>query len=97
MIAPADPYLEAFAKAGSDIITVHAEAGPHLDGLTGVEIIDLSDIGVRYPSGHVYHLYNPTVISDLNATLNGGKSAKQRRNLERVGRNHWRLQPETGE
>ncbi len=30
MIAPADPYLEAFAKAGSDQITVHAEAGPHL-------------------------------------------------------------------
>lgn len=30
MIAPADAYLEAFAKAGSDIITVHAEAGPHL-------------------------------------------------------------------
>jgi ribulose-phosphate 3-epimerase len=31
MIAPCDPYIEAFAKAGSDIITVHAEAGPHLD------------------------------------------------------------------
>ena len=31
MIAPCDPFLEAFAKAGSDIITVHAEAGPHLD------------------------------------------------------------------
>ncbi|MEK1890289.1 MAG: ribulose-phosphate 3-epimerase [Phyllobacterium sp.] len=30
MIAPCDPYLEAFAKAGSDILTVHAEAGPHL-------------------------------------------------------------------
>ncbi|HVY52819.1 MAG TPA: ribulose-phosphate 3-epimerase [Devosia sp.] len=30
MIAPADPYLAAFAKAGADIITVHAEAGPHL-------------------------------------------------------------------
>lgn len=30
MIAPCDPYLEAFAKAGSDIITVHTEAGPHL-------------------------------------------------------------------
>ena len=30
MIAPCDPYIEAFAKAGSDIITVHAEAGPHL-------------------------------------------------------------------
>ena len=31
MIEPAEPFLEAFAKAGSDIITVHAEAGPHLD------------------------------------------------------------------
>jgi ribulose-phosphate 3-epimerase len=31
MIAPADPFLEAFAEAGSDIITVHPEAGPHLD------------------------------------------------------------------
>jgi ribulose-phosphate 3-epimerase len=31
MIAPVDPYLEAFAKAGADYITVHAEAGPHLD------------------------------------------------------------------
>lgn len=31
MIAPVDPHLEAFAKAGADVITVHAEAGPHLD------------------------------------------------------------------
>jgi ribulose-phosphate 3-epimerase len=31
MIAPADPYLEAFAEVGADIITVHPEAGPHLD------------------------------------------------------------------
>jgi ribulose-phosphate 3-epimerase len=31
MIAPVDPFIEAFAKAGSDIITVHVEAGPHLD------------------------------------------------------------------
>jgi len=30
MIAPADPYLEAFANAGADIITIHPEAGPHL-------------------------------------------------------------------
>src|SRR5690242_9653514 len=30
MISPCDPYLEAFAKAGSDVITVHVEAGPHL-------------------------------------------------------------------
>ena len=30
MIAPADPYIAAFARAGADSITVHAEAGPHL-------------------------------------------------------------------
>ena len=30
MIAPVDPYLEAFAEAGADTITVHPEAGPHL-------------------------------------------------------------------
>ena len=29
MIAPVDPYIEAFAKAGADIITIHAEATPH--------------------------------------------------------------------
>jgi ribulose-phosphate 3-epimerase len=31
MIAPVDAYLAAFADAGADVITVHAEAGPHLD------------------------------------------------------------------
>jgi len=30
MIAPADPYLEAFAQAGADVISIHPEAGPHL-------------------------------------------------------------------
>jgi ribulose-phosphate 3-epimerase len=30
MITPCDPYLEAFAKAGSDIITVHVESSPHV-------------------------------------------------------------------
>ncbi len=30
MIAPVDGYLDAFAKAGADIITVHPEAGPHV-------------------------------------------------------------------
>jgi ribulose-phosphate 3-epimerase len=31
MIAPADPYLDDFAKAGADRISLHPEAGPHLD------------------------------------------------------------------
>jgi ribulose-phosphate 3-epimerase len=30
MIAPVDPFIDAFAKAGADILTVHPEAGPHL-------------------------------------------------------------------
>ena len=30
MISPVDPFLDAFADAGADIITVHPEAGPHL-------------------------------------------------------------------
>ena len=31
MIAPVDPYLEAFRAAGADVMTIHPEAGPHLD------------------------------------------------------------------
>src|SRR6195952_1610551 len=31
MIAPVDPYVEAFRAAGADLISVHPEAGPHLD------------------------------------------------------------------
>src|SRR3982751_2959505 len=31
MIAPVDPFLEAFAAAGADIISVHPESGPHLN------------------------------------------------------------------
>jgi len=30
MIAPVDPYIEAFAESGADIITAHVEAGPHI-------------------------------------------------------------------
>lgn len=30
MIAPVDPYIEAFADAGADVITAHVEAGPHI-------------------------------------------------------------------
>jgi ribulose-phosphate 3-epimerase len=31
MISPADPYIEAFVKAGADYVSVHPEAGPHLN------------------------------------------------------------------
>ena len=71
------------------------ESGPQLDGLAGVDIIDLSEISVRSPSGHVYHLYNDAVISDLNQLLNRDKPAAQRSNLKQTGKNYWLLQPET--
>jgi esterase/lipase superfamily enzyme len=69
------------------------ESGPHLKGLRGVEIIDLSELRVRYPSGHVYHLYHKLVINDLDQLLNDSKPASQRTNLKRVGENRWLLQP----
>ena len=31
MIAPADPFLEAFREAGADLISIHPESGPHLN------------------------------------------------------------------
>ena len=68
------------------------ESGSHLQGLTGVEIIDLSDLPVRYPSGHLYHLYHEIVASDLSQLLNDGKSASQRSNLKQTGESYWRLQ-----
>ena len=68
------------------------ESGQHLDDLDGVEIIDVSDISVRYPSGHVYHLFNEVVIEDINQLLNENKRASQRLNLKQTGKNYWRLQ-----
>lgn len=43
MIAPVDPYIEAFAEAGADIITVHPEAGPHVHRTLGL----IRDLGKR--------------------------------------------------
>ena len=60
------------------------EAGGHLEGLNGVEIIDLSDIPIRVPSGHVYHLYQNLVTEDLDQLINENKPATQRSNLTQV-------------
>ena len=68
------------------------EAGEHLDGLADIEIIDLSDVPIRAPSGHVYHLYQSLVTEDLNQLINENKTAAQRKNLKQVGENQWQLQ-----
>jgi esterase/lipase superfamily enzyme len=69
------------------------EPGEHLDGITGVEIIDISGIAMRSPTGHIYHIYQDDVVSDLDQLLNDGRSAAQRDNLKQTGENYWLLQP----
>ena len=69
------------------------EPGEHLDGITDVEIIDISGIAMRSPTGHIYHIYQNDVVSDLDQLLNDGKSASQRDNLKQTGENYWLLQP----
>ena len=67
------------------------EAGQHLDGLTHIDIIDLSYIPTRAPSGHDYHLYQNLVTEDLDQLINENKPAAQRRKLKRVSDNRWQL------
>jgi ribulose-phosphate 3-epimerase len=80
MIAPCDPYLEAFAKAGSDIITVHAEAGPHLHRSlqairalgkkAGVSLNPATPVGVLE---HVVDLLDLVLIMSVNPGFGGQK------------------------
>jgi esterase/lipase superfamily enzyme len=67
------------------------ESGPHLNNIEGVEIIDITDIGVRSFSGHLYHLYHDIVVHDLNLLLNDGLHASRREVLVRTDHNRWRL------
>lgn len=69
------------------------QPGTHLDYLTGVELINISDIPVRSPTGHIYHIYQDVVIEDLGQLLNENKLASKRNGLKQTGENYWRLQP----
>ena len=67
------------------------EAGDHLKTLSGVEVIDLSDIGSEGPTGHLYHVYSKAVGKDLSQLLNDGRHAAERRNLIQTGPNSWKM------
>ena len=70
--------------------------GPHLHGLDGVEIIDVSATGRSRASGHLYHLHNKTVVSDLDQLLNKNMPASSRSGLQQdlqMGQNYWKLLP----
>src|SRR6185437_8111793 len=75
MIAPADPYIEAFAQAGSDIITVHAEAGPHLDRslqlIRGLGKKAGVSLNPATPAGAIEHVLNKIDLV-LVMTVNPG-------------------------
>jgi len=68
MIAPVDPYIRAFAKAGADIITLHAEAGPHLHRSIQAVRAEGKKVGVALnPATPVSVLEH--VIADLDLVL----------------------------
>ena len=72
------------------------QAGEHLTIFEQVESIDISAIGTRRFSGHIYHLFNPEVIDDLTELLKTGKSAVKRSRLKATqneGLRYWLLQP----
>lgn len=80
MIAPCDPYLEAFAKAGSDMITIHAEAGAHmhrslqaikaLGKKVGVAINPATPVSVLE---HVIDMVDMILIMSVNPGFGGQK------------------------
>ena len=66
MIAPCDPYLEAFAKAGADHITVHVEAGPHIHrSLQAIRALGKKAGVSLNPGTPVEHLANVIDLVDL--------------------------------
>jgi ribulose-phosphate 3-epimerase len=80
MIAPCDPYLEAFAKAGSDIITVHVESGPHVHrSLQAIRALG-KKAGVTMNPGtpedtvsHVIDLVDVILVMSVNPGFGGQK------------------------
>lgn len=68
MIAPVDPFIQAFVDAGSDIITVHAEAGPHLHRT--LQLIRSLGVkaGVSLNPGTPWQVVEP-IIGDIDLVL----------------------------
>ena len=92
MIAPVDPYLEAYREAGADILSVHPESGPHLHRTLG-RIRELgAQAGVVLNPGtppdlveEVIELVDLVLIMSVNPGFGGQKFiASQLRKIERV-------------
>jgi esterase/lipase superfamily enzyme len=68
------------------------ESGNDLSRIAGVEVIDLSDLPVEDPTGHLYHINRPAVGADLRQLLHEGKRASARSGLVAKGDNLWQLE-----
>jgi ribulose-phosphate 3-epimerase len=101
MIAPVDPYIPDFAKAGADIITVHAEAGPHLHRSIQLVKHQGKKAGVSLnpatPISAIEHVWDDidlVLVMSVNPGFGGQsfihaqleKIAELRRRIDRVGR-----------
>jgi ribulose-phosphate 3-epimerase len=101
MIAPVDPYIPDFAKAGADIITVHAEAGPHLHRSLQLVKHQGKKAGVSLnpatPISAIEHVLDDidlVLVMSVNPGFGGQsfipsqleKIAELRRRIDRVGR-----------
>lgn len=101
MIAPADPYLAAFAEAGADIISLHPEAGPHLHrSLQTIRALGKKAGVVLNPAtpveslAHVLDLTDLILVMSVNPGFGGqsfltsqlGKIATLRRMITESGR-----------
>ena len=108
MIEPVAPYIEAFAEAGADLITVHAEAGPHLHRTLQNIRAKGKKAGVSLNPGTSESVLD-YVLDDIDLVLVmsvnpgfGGQSfipsqlAKIRRIREMIGRRPIRLQVDGG-
>src|SRR6478609_6603414 len=78
MIAPADPYLAAFAEAGADLISLHPEAGPHLHrSLQTIRALGKKAGVVLNPAtpvdavAHVLALTDLTLVMSVNPGFGG--------------------------
>jgi ribulose-phosphate 3-epimerase len=68
MIAPVDPYVEEFVKAGANIVTVHPESGPHLHRTIGLIKAEGAKAGVALNPATPIALVEP-VLGDIDLIL----------------------------
>jgi esterase/lipase superfamily enzyme len=76
------------------------EAGENIVVLKGMDTIDVSISGGREVTGHLYHLYNDNVRSDIGRLLSDGETASMRPNMKKLkkdGLPYWMLLPVSDE